>query len=193
MTNALTDSLRNAVALSHLFLRERIRPGDRVVDATCGNGHDTLFLAELVGAEGRVFAFDVQKQALEKTRQLLAEHGCLERVQLFHAGHEELAARVTEPVQGVVFNLGYLPGSDKGCITRSETTIAALEQAAAMLVRGGILVVVAYPGHEGGDQEAAVVDQWFQSLPPRNFNAWSSRQANRKPTAPYVLVAGKMG
>jgi SAM-dependent methyltransferase len=164
-----------------------------VVDATCGNGHDTLFLAGLVGAEGSVFAFDVQDRAVASTRQLLEEHGCLERVQLFCAGHETLATHVTEPVQGVVFNLGYLPGSDKCCITTAETTLAALEQAVNLLGPGGILVVVVYPGHEGGGEEACAVERWFGLLLSAKFNAWSSRQTNRKPTAPYVLVAGKVG
>src|SRR5512144_1655855 len=91
------SGLRGAVALAHFFLRVRVKPGDRVMDATCGNGHDTLFLAGLVGAGGTVFAFDVQEQALEKTRQLLGENGYLDRVQLFHAGHEELAAYVADP------------------------------------------------------------------------------------------------
>lgn len=191
MRQKLTDFLRNAVALSHLFLRQRVRPGDRVVDATCGNGHDTLFLAELVGVGGQVIAFDVQTEALAATRQLLEGHHCLDRVQLFHAGHEEMAIHVTAPVQGVVFNLGYLPGSDKCCITRPTTTRAALEQAADLIQPGGILVVVVYPGHEGGGEEAAAVEQWGGSLAPQQYSAWCSRQINRSSTAPYLVTVEK--
>ncbi|WP_243369649.1 class I SAM-dependent methyltransferase [Geotalea sp. SG265] len=185
------DSFRNAVALGHLFLRERVRPGDRVVDATCGNGHDTLFLAGLVGTEGKIFAFDVQAEALAATRQLLEEHHCLDRVQLFHVGHEEMAIHVTAPVRGVVFNLGYLPGSDKSCITRPETTRAALEQAADLIQPGGILVAAVYPGHEGGGEEAAAVEQWAGLLAPQQYSAWCSRQINRSSNAPYVVTVQK--
>ncbi|ACM22001.2 rRNA methyltransferase, putative [Geotalea daltonii FRC-32] len=187
----MNDNMGNAVGLSHLFLRERVKPGDRVVDATCGNGHDTLFLAGLVEAEGAVFAFDVQEQALEKTRLLLEENKCLDRVQLFHAGHQELAAYVPDPVQAVAFNLGYLPGSDKSCITRAATTLAALEQASYLVVSGGVIVVVIYPGHDGGGEEAAAVEYWARSL-PRSFSAWCSRQVNRSSAAPYVVLAAKV-
>ncbi|MGA2152565.1 MAG: methyltransferase domain-containing protein, partial [Geobacteraceae bacterium] len=85
------ESLHSAVALSHFFLRERVERGDRVADATCGNGHDTLFLARLVGQEGKVWGFDLQENALVKTRLLLDEAGCLARAQLITAGHERLA------------------------------------------------------------------------------------------------------
>jgi len=185
-------SSHSAVVMSHLFLRDNIRPGDRVVDATCGNGNDTLLLAMLVGPEGTVFAFDVQEQALANTKLLLEKNGCLERVRLFHAGHEELAKYVKMQVQEVVFNLGYLPGSDKSCMTRPETTLAALEQAAGITLMGGVIIAVVYPGHKGGDEEAAAVEGWFAALSPKNFCVWCSRQINHMPTAPYVIVAWKV-
>jgi SAM-dependent methyltransferase len=184
--------LRGAVGLTHLFLRERVGLGDRVVDATCGNGHDTLFLARLVGQLGRVWAFDIQEQALTNTRALLGDRGCLSWVTLVQEGHEHLAAYVEGPVQAVVFNLGYLPGSDKTCITCPESTLAALHQAEKILSPGGIIVIAVYPGHPGGSEEGAAVEQWATALPHQSYSVWCSRQINRPQTAPYVFLIERL-
>lgn len=184
--------LRGAVGLTHLFLRERLGIGDRVVDATCGNGHDTLFLARLVGTLGRVWALDIQEQAVAATRTLLTENGCLSWVKLIQAGHERLTELVDEPVQAVVFNLGYLPGGDKSRVTRPDSTLQALKQATDLLVPGGIIVVTVYTGHPGGTEEGDAVNAWAAALPPRNYNVWGSRQANQPAIAPYVLLVEKL-
>ena len=104
--NRSVPNLRGAVALSHFFLREKVSPGDRVVDATCGNGRDTLLLARLVGPGGKVWAFDVQKEALARTGELLSGEGLDGRVEFVHAGHERLSEYIQGPLQAAVFNLG---------------------------------------------------------------------------------------
>ncbi len=187
-TELKTTTLRNAVGLCHLFLRQRVREGDRVLDATCGNGHDTLLLAGLVGPAGRVWGFDMQAGAIAATRELLAREGLLERVELLQSGHERLAELVKGPLAAVVFNLGYLPGGDKSLITRPETTLPALEAALELLAPGGILLVVVYPGHPGGAAEAAAVDSWGGELAPEIFHLWSCRQSNRAASSPYLLL-----
>ncbi len=183
--------LTGAVPLSHFFLRQRVRLGDRVVDATCGNGRDTLFLAGLVGPAGKVWAFDLQEQGLANTRALLADAGCLARTELVMAGHERLAEFVEGPVRAAHFNLGYLPGGDRNLITRPENTLAALDQAARLLLPGGIITVCVYTGHPGGMEEGEAVENWSAGLSPGEFNAWVSRQANRGPTAPYLVLVEK--
>ena len=121
-----TGGLPSSVRWAQLILADRLRPGDVVVDATMGNGHDTLFLSQCISPGGRVFAFDVQASALEETRKRIPQ----EMSTLFHAGHETMAQNIPAELHGriaaVMFNLGYLPGSDKTCITRTETTLAAL-------------------------------------------------------------------
>lgn len=184
--------LRGAVALAHFFLRQYLRPGDRAVDATCGNGHDTLLLAELVGPTGKVWGFDIQPEALGATGARLTAAGCSERVELMGGGHERLVDYVQEPVRAVVFNLGYLPGGDKGVITRPPSTLAALGQALQLLTPGGIVVVVIYPGHPGGAEEADAVEGWGARLPADQYPVWCSRQLNRSATAPYLLVIEKL-
>lgn len=186
------DDLRGAVALSHFLLGERVKPGDRVADATCGNGNDTLYLARLVGPNGKVFAFDIQEQALVNTRTLLAGSGCLAQTELIAAGHERIAEFVRGPLKAVAFNLGYLPGSDKRVVTRPEETVAALDQVARLLLPGGIITVCVYTGHPGGELEAESVVKWGAALPSADYNVWLSRRINLPPTAPYLVIVDKM-
>ncbi len=189
--NESSSGLRGAVTLSHLFLRERVRAGDSVVDATCGSGRDTLLLAQLVGPAGRVWAFDLQAAAISATREFLAREGLLDRVELVQAGHERLAEFIREPQRAAVFNLGYLPGGDKEFVTEAKNTLAALDQAAGLLLPGGVITVCIYTGHPGGMEEAEAVEQWAGVLAPERFNVWRSRQLNRPETAPYLVFIEK--
>lgn len=187
----MSSPLQGAVALSHFWLARVLRPGDMAVDATCGNGHDTLFLAELVGETGRVWAFDIQPAAIAATRHRLQAAGLAERVELIQDGHQFLMRYLQESVQAVVFNLGYLPGSDKEIITRSETTLAALQQAAELLAAGGIIAIALYTGHAGGPEEARAVESWAAALPPASYNVWKQSLLNRAGTAPYLILVEK--
>jgi len=157
----LTELAREAV-------REVLRPGERAIDATVGNGHDTLLLARLVGPDGRVIGFDVQRLAIDQTRARLRAAGLEARVTLLHVGHEQMAARVPPDWYGrvgvVMFNLGYLPGGDKTLITGPATTVAALDQAASLLRIGGLLSVLIYRGHQGAGGEVAAVADWLGNL-----------------------------
>ena len=93
------------------LIRQAVEPGARVIDATMGNGYDTQWLAELVGESGHVYGFDIQLEAVNRTRDRLAAAGLENRATLFHAGHEHIAELVGEPVDAAVFNLGWLPGT----------------------------------------------------------------------------------
>jgi len=190
--NPKPETLRGAVPLSHFYLRQRVRAGDTALDATCGNGFDTLLLAQLAGEGGRVWGFDVQPRAIAATRSLLEREGRLGTVQLFEASHERLAEFVPAGLRGVVFNLGYLPGGNDLLITDPQSTVSALGQAAGLLAPEGIITVSLYTGHEGGPEEAAAVQEWGASLDPRAFNVWCSRQLNRPPVAPYLVLVERI-
>lgn len=189
---AAIPALRGPVPLSHLLLDSFVRDGHRVVDATCGNGHDTLLLARLVGDGGHVWGFDIQQQALAETGRRLDEAGVSGRVTLLQRGHEELAEHVTGPLQAVLFNLGYLPGGDRSIITRPESTGSALEQALQLLAPGGIILATVYPGHTGGSQEQAAVEAWAARLDPRTFHSWRMGQTNVISGAPYLLFVQRV-
>ena len=194
MSYSTTDDiplLRGPVPLSHLFIRRFVSRGDHVVDATCGNGHDTLLLAELAGADGRVWAFDIQQQAVDATAARLAEAGGFVSVMLVHGGHETLAEQCTGPVKAVVFNLGYLPGGDRTVVTRPESTLAGLEQSLQILEPGGVVIITLYPGHEGGQQERSLLETRLAQLPPAGFHVWRMGQINVPATAPYLILVQK--
>jgi ubiquinone/menaquinone biosynthesis C-methylase UbiE len=185
------ESLRGPVQLCHLFLRERLKPGDGVVDATCGNGHDTLLLAGLVGPSGRVWSFDIDDAALDAVKKRLREASLETEIELIHDGHERLADYVSEPLRAVVFNLGYLPGGSGDIVTRPETTLAALEQSVRLLLPGGFILLAVYTGHTGGKEEGQAVDSWASALPSPRFNVWRCSLLNRQTDAPYLLVIEK--
>lgn len=180
--------LRSARYLSHDVLREAVQKGDTVIDATMGNGHDTLFLCELVGEEGKVIAFDVQAQAVESTRQRLSENGMLSRAVLYHMGHERMDEAGVQEASAIVFNLGWLPGGDKSVTTLWETTKVALEKALSLLKKNGVLLLCAYPGHAEGDRERAEVINFLASLPPQQYNVLHQRFLNAGPGAPENFV-----
>lgn len=156
------------VQQAHAALGEILTAGDLAIDATVGNGHDTLFLARAVGAGGTVYGFDIQEAALDTAYRRLQEEGLAGRVSLYHAGHEAMAVVLPASVQGrvkaVMFNLGYLPGGDKARTTGIHTTLAALEQARSLLAPGGAISVLAYTGHPGGRDEAEAVKAWAAAL-----------------------------
>lgn len=186
--------LPRAVALSHQWLRECLRPGDSALDGTVGNGHDTVFLAEEVGPSGRVYGFDIQPVAIDTARRRLMEQDLLERATLFPACHSTLGECVEGPLRGGLFNLGYLPGGgDKQIITRPSTTLAALEGATDRLSAGGRVVVVIYPGHPGGKEEAEAVESWASALSQETFTVVSYRFLNQANRPPYLVAIERRG
>jgi len=157
-------ALPRPTELAHQWVRRVVRPGDVAVDATVGNGHDTEVLARLVGPTGRVIGFDLQEEAIEATRRRLEGLGGAAGVGLFWESLAGLGGRVPDGVAAVMFNLGYLPGGDHAVITETAETLAALDAAWGRLRVGGLITVVCYPGHAGGDDEAAAVVGWAEGL-----------------------------
>ena len=188
----MSYELKSARFLAEDVLRRVICPGDTVVDATMGNGHDTLMLCETVGPSGRVYAFDIQPRAVESARARLEEHGMADRASLFCAGHHEMDQYVPVPVRAVVFNLGWLPGGDHSVTTRWETTRCAVEKALDLLQPLGVLVVCAYPGHPEGDRERAELTALLSGLSNRKYNVLHQRFLNASPGAPECFVIQKL-
>lgn len=178
---------------AHREVAAVLRVGELAVDATAGNGHDTVFLAERVGPTGRVLAFDIQAAAIEATRARLAAAGLAERVGLVLGSHGDLAQHVAPGgVAAVMFNLGYFPGGDHAVITRTADTLRALGAAVAALRPGGILTVVCYPGHPGGEEESAAVVDWAESLDPGCFAVAVHRRGATLKPAPFLVKATRL-
>ena len=184
--------LKSARYLAKEIILRTVSAGDAAVDATMGNGHDTLALCEAVGDSGRVYAFDVQEQAIEETAKRLREHGMLGRATLILAGHERMAEYVEGPVKAVVFNLGWLPGGDHEVTTRWETTSRAVTKALELLMPMGVLVICAYPGHEEGEREKRELTHCLSGLSNRQYNVLHQRFLNAAAGAPECYVIQKL-
>ena len=184
--------LERVLQYAQTLLKSAINEGDIAVDATAGNGHDTLFLAQLVGDDGFVYAFDVQKQAVDATLHRLLDNALEHRALVLKDGHENVEKYVNKPVAGAIFNLGYLPGSDHEVITRPNTTIQALESLLKLLKVGGIIVLVIYHGHEGGKEERDEVIRFVSELPQKYIHVLRYEFLNQKNDPPFVIALEKV-
>ena len=179
------------VGLHKHFIMEHLREGDTAVDFTMGNGNDTLFLSKAVGESGKVFAFDIQEEAIISTRAHLEENGAPENYTLICASHDRVKEFVNEPIKAGMFNLGYLPRSGKKAVTTMrKTTMPAVEAALELLAPDGVLIVAIYPGHEEGALEGEMLREYFSGLSrfricPSGFKILNS------PTSPYFFLVEK--
>lgn len=171
-------------------LAQSANPEGVYVDFTMGKGRDTLFLASLA-PRGRIYAFDVQPAALEATRALLDAHG-VENVTLIQASHERFREYVEGPIDGGLFNLGFLPGGDRSLTTRRSSTIPAVTGALEALKTGAALGVAVYPGHEEGRLEGEELQRRLAGLPKEKFDVFLYRLLN-VPESPYMIVAERRG
>ena len=184
--------IENQLAFVHRLLRETVRTGDTVLDGTAGNGHDTLFLAQCAGENGRVYAFDIQPQAIAATDERLRQHKMRNRVRLIQAGHEHLAEHIREPLAAAVFNFGYLPRGSKHIATQAETSLAAVKSALSLLRTGGLLAAVLYHGHEAGKPETAVLSDFAAALPQEQYRVLRDTFPNQRNCPPVVLAVEKL-
>lgn len=181
------------LSIAHDWVRSAVRPGGRVADATAGNGRDTLFLAELVGEEGMVYAFDIQPGAVDATRRAAETAELLDRVALHACSHARLPEFVPRGLEAVMFNLGYLPGGDRNITTTIEETLPALDAAFELLGPGGIMTVMCYPGHDGGRDECAAVELVWSKLPISKGLVVILRSLNGAADAPFLMGVQKKG
>jgi tRNA1(Val) A37 N6-methylase TrmN6 len=184
--------VNTAVRMAHQLIRSRLPAAQRVVDATAGNGNDTLFLAENTPATAAVWAFDIQPQALAKTEELLVRHQLSHKTRLVLDSHSRLSSYLQQPLDAVMFNLGYLPGSDHTLSTRAETTIQAVKQALALITGSGIITIAAYPGYEHGRQECQAVQEYLSGLNQKNYAVACWSMVNQKNNPPVLFIIEKI-
>ena len=180
-----------ALAFARQLIEGRLKNGGRALDGTAGNGRDTLFLAQLAGGSGKVWAFDIQAQALSNTAGLLREHGVEGQVELIAASHADLADYVREPLDAAMFNFGYLPGGDKTVTTTADSSVRAMQATAALLAEGGLLTAVVYSAHRAGRAEPAAIKQWAPALPQEQYQVLHYRFTNQRNHPPQLLAIEK--
>jgi hypothetical protein len=188
---------RDHLSLAHHLWEQIIRPGDCVIDATLGKGRDALKLARLcLGDEaGCLIGLDIQAQAVESSRTLLAAHlpeQWMRRVKLIEGDHAVFPADLQpESVRLIVYNLGYLPGGDESLITTCQGTLQSLRAALELLQPGGAISCTCYSGHPGGDEEEKAVLAWASSLPRSQWTVTHTRWLNRR-KGPSLLIVEKL-
>ncbi len=187
---------KSPIELAHLYWQEILAPGDIAVDATCGNGHDTLFLSKLMLKDGlgKVITMDIQAAAIAKSKELMAKElstDALQRVYFIHGSHETFPPDLKEgSVKLVAYNLGYLPGGDKNLTTKTHTTLSSIEAAQKLIVPGGIISITCYPGHPEGALEEVALLHYVETLPSHLWNCCHQRWLNRV-KAPSLLIIQK--
>lgn len=184
--------LKTALHFSHQLLTECINPGNIVIDATMGNGHDTLFLSELVGYTGHVYAFDIQDKAIESTKKKITAQA-IQNTTLIKDGHEHAVNHLPEntKIKAAIFNLGYLPRGDKHITTTSDTTLTAINQLLSILEESGRLILVLYSGHKEGMTEKSDVLTFAQTLPQDMYSVLTYQFINQQNNPPSVLCIEK--
>ena len=188
----MSGLVQNALQLSHAYAERLIVPGDRVVDATCGNGGDTVFLARLVGPKGRVEGFDIQEAAILKTTERLTEAHLIDRCRLHTQSHDQMDEWVEPGVSLVLFNLGYLPGGNHAIGTRPATTLPAITKALERIRSGGaVLICLYYGGDSGFDEYKAVLD-FVRQLPVQTFAVLKIELANALNCPPIFICCEKL-
>ena len=173
--------------LHKYFILNHLKEGDVAVDFTMGNGYDTEFLSKTVGPNGRVYAFDIQKQAVESTAKRLKEVGCPDNYTLIHDSHQFVKNYVKEPFKAGMFHLGWLPGGDKSITTLRESTLPAIEAAIDLMDKDAILNVAVYPGHAEGEAEGEMICEYLAGISRHKVCATKVKILN-SPTSPYFIV-----
>ncbi|MBA3602511.1 MAG: class I SAM-dependent methyltransferase [Parachlamydiaceae bacterium] len=199
-------AFQSHLKLAHCYWEQQLQLGDCAIDATCGNGHDTLKLCELVLSleGGKIFAFDIQEDALKTTQNLVQSKlaaNLLSQVTYINECHSDFKGPINraltcsdrfqlEPVKLIVYNLGYLPGGDKGLTTAVNTTLHSVQAAAELIAPGGLISITCYPGHPEGALEETAILEMTASFSRFDWNCCHHRWINKK-NAPSLLLLQK--
>lgn len=178
-----------ATLVAKKLVAEIVKPGDTVVDATLGNGNDTLFLSRII-QNGRVYSFDIQKTAVEKFKEII-EQEFINNVILINDGHQNMEKYINQAPSAIMFNLGYLPGGDKNILTRGNTTADAVTSGLRLLKPGGIMTIICYIGHDGGGEEQIAVEDIASQLSPINFSVFKLEYFSKNNNAPILYAIEK--
>lgn len=184
-------AISRPLEMARTIIKACLAGGDTAVDATAGNGRDTAFLARLVGPGGKVWAFDIQQQALARTAELLQQEKLAAQVTLVNSGHENLDRYVGDNLGAVMFNLGYLPGGDHFIVTHPSTTLTALKLALQKLRPGGVVTLVIYSGHSGGKEEEETLLSYSAGLEQSAFTVLHYHMLNQVNDPPSLLAIEK--
>lgn len=177
----------------HKFIKEHVKDGDCCIDATAGNGNDTLLLCELVGQTGKVIAFDIQKEAIVNTKERLEDHKMAERAELHLESHVNMGNYAeVDSVSCIVFNFGYLPGGDHGLSTKKDSSITAIHEGLRLLKKGGMMSLCIYSGGDSGFEERDAILAELKQLDTKKYLVIVSEYYNRPNNPPIPVLIMKL-
>ena len=145
------------------IIEENIKEKDIVVDATIGNGNDTLFLTNIVN-KGHVFGFDIQENAIKNTNKLLNDYNNYTLFNDTHSNIDKYLKEYNNKISLVLYNLGYLPSGDKSITTNYISTINSIKKSIQLLNNKGRILIVVYPGHEAGLKESIELNKYISTI-----------------------------
>ena len=181
------------LSFAHNSWEKCVAPGDTVIDATVGNGHDTIFLVQLLKGQGRLIGYDIQPQALAQTQKRLAgllDPSWRDIVELREQSH----ARLSETgIKLIVYNLGYLPGGDKTITTQTESSVLSIQSALSCLSPEGSISITCYPGHAEGALEQAAITEFLKTLPTDQWNVCHHAWINRPLSPTWIWLQALHG
>jgi hypothetical protein len=179
--------------LAHHYWQRLLYNGGWAIDATLGNGKDTLKLAQLLaGKPGGIIGIDIQPQAVQRTLEHLQDHLSPEelgRIHLFCQSHETFPALAEQHlIQLIVYNLGYLPKGNKQVTTMATSTLESVNKGFNMIAPGGALCITCYPGHEEGSREEQELLHCLSCLDATSWNVCHHAFPNRTLSASVFLI-----
>lgn len=160
------------------------------VDATCGNGFDTLYLCKLAGIKGHVKAFDIQEQAIERTNTLLSSNLGFVNYEIILDSHEFINKYLTSKIDAAIFNLGYLPYSDKTVTTKGDVTVKAVQNLLPHLKEEGRIFITTYITHDTGDEIKDMLS-YLSTLDKSKYNVLNINLINKNNTPPELFIIEK--
>jgi len=178
------------IKTAHQAWKEIVKPGDCVIDATCGNGNDTLVLATLLNT-GTLYALDIQAEAISKTKEKLDHSPHSAKIHLLQQCHSRFPTQLKpKSIKLIVYNLGYLPKGNKKIITTPKTTLNSLSEALNLIMPGGAISITCYPGHPGGKEEESAIVDFTKQLLKEEWNVQNYRW-KENPTSPSLIFMKK--
>lgn len=180
----------SAINVAQAVLIDPLRRAKCIVDATAGNGNDTLFLAQRSGQDAIIYAFDIQQEAIRATE--MKTIAFKDKIQYILDSHINLDKYIPSEIDIAIFNLGYLPGGNHEITTMPETTLESIEKAVLKLSINGLIVIIAYPGHEAGNEEFFCIDDYLKNLPMKKFTVGLYRMINHSNKSPVLYIVEKV-
>jgi SAM-dependent methyltransferase len=190
MGECIVQIISSAIEVAQVLLKTALQRSMVIIDATAGNGNDTLFLAENSQPGAHIYAFDIQETALAAVREKTSNY--MDKITCILADHKNITDFVKGRIDAGIFNLGYLPGGDHSLTTQPESTLQAIKNVLGQLCLHGVLAVVVYPGHLTGREEADKLDAYLQTISKKDYTVGCYRMINHADTAPFLYFIEKV-